>query len=87
MGLFLGPSPFPSTCSGSAKGPRGLGSTWGRGSGTLGSWEFLDLVTGHTFWPVLPRQGALTSINQFAGGQWLFQGPLGWEGKGKRPTP
>lgn len=84
-GLFLGPSPF-CTCSGSAKGPRGLGSTWGRGSGYSRELSSLIWSLGTLFLPA-PRQGALTSINQFGGWSVAFSGAsrLGREGETAYP--
>lgn len=74
------------TCSGSAKGPWGLGSTWGRGSGY--SRELSSLIGSlGTLFLHAPWKGALTSINQYSGCEWPFKGSLGWEGRGRQPTP
>lgn len=54
------------TCSGSAEGPQGLGSTWGKGSGYSRELNSLIWSLGTLFLPA-SWKGALMSINQFGG--------------------
>lgn len=67
------------TCSGSAKGPRGLGSTWGRGSGYSRELSSLIWSLGTLFACFLERgsddnQSVWWVVSGFLRGLWAGKG-------------